>query len=378
MPVEIFTNNFTTPPLIGDEETALARRLKLNWSVTASIDTDIQRAAAAYLEESGYDGALVAERSGWPEAAARVAWALPQTKRLRYMTAHRVGRQSPTTAARLLQTLDQLSGGRVAFHMITGHLDADQQRDGDFLTKADRYRRAAEFLEVFTRELTATEPFDYEGEYYRVRGASSGLVATQTVKPTISWAGSSPAAIEVAAKYADVFALSAEPLAGTTEIVEKVSAAAAPHGRTLRYWHNANHIIGRTDNEARALAQSIAEGLEEEARKRAIGDPASLSGPESTSRKRLFAVAEDGDWHDKALYTRITRATSGEHVPSFVGSPETVAEAMLDYYDIGIRIFGVSSEVFSEEERSLKLETLRLFRQAVAERESKAAASASS
>ncbi|MFF2840601.1 LLM class flavin-dependent oxidoreductase [Paenarthrobacter sp. NPDC057981] len=372
MPVQFFTNNITTPPLIGDEETALERRISAmkTWGLTAvTLDAAELATTSKYLEDSGYDGALVAERSGWPEASARAGWAVAHTRKLRFMTAHRVGRQSPTTAARLLQSLDQLSGGRAAFHMITGHLDADQQRDGDFLNKEDRYRRADEFLEVFNRELTSQEPFDFEGEFYRVKGAQSGLVAHQTEKPTVSWAGSSPAALDIAAKHCDVFALPAEPLSGTVELVNQVRTAAARHGRQLSYWHNANHIIARSDEEAQNLAETIAARLEGQSSKTLDLDPAAATGPESLSRKRLAAVANDGDWHDRALYTKISRVTGGEHVPSFVGSPATVAKAIMDYYDVGIRIFGCSSEVYTHEERELKLETLRLVREAVAERE---------
>ena len=40
---------------------------------------------------------------------------------------------APTLAARQLATLDQLSGGRISLHMISGGSDEEQRRDGDWL-----------------------------------------------------------------------------------------------------------------------------------------------------------------------------------------------------------------------------------------------------
>ncbi len=164
MPVQF---NATSPArrYFGDPAGAVERRARAqsNFSVTSTVAKAQLEEATRRVEAEGFDGMLVAERSGWPDVVARVAWVAHATSRLHFFAAHRIGRQSPTTTARLLQTLDVLSAGRVTMHMITGHNDADQRRDGDFVPKADRYRRAAEFLEIFTRELTATEPFDFKG-----------------------------------------------------------------------------------------------------------------------------------------------------------------------------------------------------------------------
>ena len=53
------------------------------------------------------------------------------TERLSFLLAHRPGFIAPTVAARKLATLDQLSGSRLAVHIISGGRDDDQAKDGD-------------------------------------------------------------------------------------------------------------------------------------------------------------------------------------------------------------------------------------------------------
>ena len=78
---------------------------------------------------------------------------------------------APTLAARKFATLDQFTGGRLALHIITGGSDGEQERDGDWLDHDTRYRRTDEYLEIVRRVWTGEKPFDYEGEFYRVKQA---------------------------------------------------------------------------------------------------------------------------------------------------------------------------------------------------------------
>jgi alkanesulfonate monooxygenase len=50
-------------------------------------------------------------------------------------------------------------------------------------------------------------------------------------------------------------------------------------------------------------------------------------------------VAAKGDLHDRALWTPTAAATGGAgNSNALVGTPETVAQALLDYYDLGVDI----------------------------------------
>jgi alkanesulfonate monooxygenase len=63
------------------------------------------------------------------------------------------------------------------------------------------------------------------------------------------------------------------------------------------------------------------------------------TGPENAGSQRLLAAAAGGDRHDRALWTAPTALTGGGgNSTALVGTPETVAAALLDYYDLGIGI----------------------------------------
>lgn len=364
MPIELRSRLQLATATLGDPHTVVQRRAigSANWSVRHSTTSDLVKRSAQEQEALGYDGILVPERSGWPDVAANSSWALAHTTRLTTASAHRIGRQSPTTAARLAQTIDLLSEGRFAHHFLIGHSDVDQQRDGDFLSKAERYERAAEFLEVYTRELTATEPFDYDGKYYQVKDALSGIGNYTQPHHEISWAGSSPAALDIAARWAHTFSLPATTLAETLAVTQKVAALAAQHGRTLRYWHNANHIIADTDERAREIAEGVVRTLESDGAILQLD----IDRPESISRTRIYEQALESDWADDCLYLGLSRVTGVESVPSFVGSPQTVASAMLRFYEAGIEIFGMDSLAYTHEELEAKQELNRLLREGAA------------
>ncbi|GAA2075792.1 LLM class flavin-dependent oxidoreductase [Microbacterium hatanonis] len=364
MPIELRSRLQVATAAIGDPATVVQRRAAAggNWSVRHSTTPETVLRAAREQEELGYDGVLIAERSGWPDVYAQSSWVLANTTRLKTVSAHRIGRQSPTTTARLAQTIDLLSGGRLVHHFITGHNEVDQQRDGDFIGKEERYARAAEFLEIYVRELTSTEPFDFDGTYYRVRDALSGIGNASSPYAEISWAGSSPAALDVAARWADTFSIPATSLADTVDVTSRVRALAAAHGRTLRYWHNANHIVAETDETARDIAEGVVRELENREELLALD----IGSPESVSRTRIYEQSLESDWVDGSLFLGLARVTGVESVPAFVGSPETVAEAMLAHYRNGVEIFGMDPTAYTQEELELKKELLRLLREGAA------------
>ena len=121
-------------------------------------------------------------------------------------------------------TYQRISGGRLLLNVVTGGDDVEQRRFGDHLSKPHRYRRAGEFLHV-VRALWSGEPVDFTGEFIDVRGAQ---IIPAAVWPDIYLGGSSEAAMDVAARYADVYLTWGEP---PDAVAAKLDAGARPAPR---------------------------------------------------------------------------------------------------------------------------------------------------
>ena len=61
------------------------------------------------------------------------------------------------------------------------------------------------------------------------------------------------------------------------------------------------------------------------------------ASPQNRGSQRLLAAAAKGELHDRALWTPLAAATGAAgNSTALVGTPETVAQALLDYVDIGV------------------------------------------
>jgi alkanesulfonate monooxygenase len=280
----------------------------------------------------------VAFGSTSPESQLIVAHAAGVTRNLGFMIAHRPGFTAPTVAARQLATLDHFSGGRVAVHIITGGSDEELKADGDHLSKAERYARTDEYLDIVRLEWTSPDPFDYKGEYYNVVQGFGAVKPLQKPHIPIYFGGSSDEAIPVAGKHADIFALWGETQAMVRETIARVRAAAAKHGRQVRFSLSLRPVLAQTEDAAWARADDIV------ARTIAVREQKGLKttghAPPNAGSQRLLQAAAQGTRLDKRLWTGVAAVTGAAgNSTGLVGTPEQVAEALLDYYDLGITTF---------------------------------------
>ncbi len=191
----------------------------------------IETVAKAH-ELAGFDRALLAFHSTTPDALQVAQHVLQITTSLKVMIAQRPGFTAPTLLARQLATLDQFYGGRVSLHVITGGNATELRQDGNTLDdKDERYARTGEFLDIVRLEWTSEKPFDYFGKYYKVEKGFSQIKPVQKGGIYTFVGGGSDAAIEVAGKHADTFALWGESYAQVRDVTARVRAAAAKHGR---------------------------------------------------------------------------------------------------------------------------------------------------
>jgi alkanesulfonate monooxygenase len=299
----------------------------------------IETVAKAH-ENAGFDRALLAFHSTIPDGLQIGQHVLGVTDRLNVLIAQRPGFTAPTLLARQLAAVDQLSGGRVALHVITGGNATELRQDGNILDdKDERYARTDEFLDVVRAEWISQTPFSYDGKYYKVQNGFSQIKPYHREGIPIFVGGASDAAIEVAGKHADTFALWGESYAQVRDVTSRVRAAAAKHGRaTPRFSLSVRPILADTEEKAWAKAEELlarATALQDKTGYRKPAD-----GHATAGARRLLALAEQGTRIDKRLWTKMAELTgANSNTTALVGTPEQVAEVFGDYYDLGINHF---------------------------------------
>lgn len=303
------------------------------------IEPDWLRRYARTIEEFGFDYTLVPYGSAGFDQYVVSAAVLEATTRLKTVVAVRPNTSFPTVAAQALATLDQLSEGRALVHIISGGSDKEQRQQGDYLGKEQRYERSTEFVEILRKVWTSEEPFSHDGEYYRFEDFGPGIRTHSGGSLPVSLGGSSDFAYRAGGRQADIFALWGEPLAETKQQIDRVyeEAHAAGRDETLRFWATFRPIVAETDELAWKRAESIIGGLEKV--------HGAFNRPDATNlgTVRLREIAERQERHDRALWTPKSIAGAGGASSLLVGSPETIAAAILDYVDLGADIISLPS-----------------------------------
>jgi alkanesulfonate monooxygenase len=323
---------------------------------TLAYLTQVAQAA----EQLGFAGVLTPTGTWCPDAWL-VSCALAQaTKTLRFLVAFRPGMLTPTLAAQMASTFQQLSGGRLGINVVTGGEEVEQRRFGDWLDHDGRYGRTDEFLEIVAAALGG-EPYDFEGEYYRVEGATVMQPAGEA--PTVYFGGASPAAEAVAARRADVYLCWGEPPTMLADRVERVALLAREEGRELRFGVRL-HVIAR---ESAGEAWAVAERLLDEMDPAAVAQAQErLAATSSVGQQRMLAL--HGGRRDALevapnLWAGIGLVRGGAGT-ALVGGYEEIAERLEEYRRVGFDEFILSGYPHLEEAYAFAEGVLPLLRPA--------------
>jgi alkanesulfonate monooxygenase len=266
------------------------------------------------------------------------------TERIKPIVALRPNTTFPTVAAQKLSTLDQLTRGRAVVHLISGGSDAEQARQGDYLPKDRRYARTSEYIDILRRSWTSTEPFDHDGEFYRFEGFGPGFATYSGDPIPISIGGQSDPAFQVGGAQADIFSFWGEPLADLTGEIDRVNAIALAAGRSTRprIWVTFRPIIAPTDKLAWEKARDYVGTIANTFKSGRFHPGFRPDAPQNVGSQRALAFASQSELYDRALWTKTAAVTNaGGASTALVGSPETVAAAILDYIDRGASLVSI-------------------------------------
>jgi FMN-dependent oxidoreductase (nitrilotriacetate monooxygenase family) len=195
----------------------------------------------------------------------------------------------PFYTARLLNSLDHVTNGRIAFNVVTSSRRADAQNYGfDELMEHDRrYERMEEFVSVCKALWRSVQPdainpdretgifadpkkvaaIAHDGEFFKVMGPLNSVPSPQG-RPVLIQAGGSPRGVEASANFADVVFGGARTIAAMSSHRQRLDAALSAAGRdpsTVGILWDLEVIVGESEAEAKAHKDSLIDLLPPEA-----------------------------------------------------------------------------------------------------------------
>ncbi|WP_428483241.1 LLM class flavin-dependent oxidoreductase [Rhodopila sp.] len=181
----------------------------------------------------------------------------------------------PYTLARQFASLDQISGGRAGWNLVTSNNEAEAFNHGrdKHAAHADRYDRAAEFAEVvtglwdswdedaFIRDKESGVYYDteklhvlnHQGRHFSVRGPLN-VARSPQARPVLVQAGASDTGRDLAARLAELVFTAQTTFEQAREFYGDVVARLPRHGRSrqeMKILPGLYPVVGRTEAEAR-------------------------------------------------------------------------------------------------------------------------------
>ena len=305
------------------------------------------RQIAVTAESLGYDGLLIPTGSTCLDPWVTASSLVGATQRIKLLVALRTSLSGPTASARQAASLDQALGGRLLLNVVPGGDATELAADGVFLDHDARYDAADEFLSVWKRLLQG-ETVDFKGQHLQVQGARNHFTPVSQPYPPLYFGGSSPAAHELAAKHVDAYLSWGEPPAQVAEKIADVRARAARHGRTVRFGVRLHVIVRETRAEAWAEAERLISRLSDAD---IAAAQQNFKRMDSVGQRRMAEL--HGGQRDKLeispdLWAGVGLVRGGAGT-ALVGDPETVAQRLQEYADLGVDSFVLSGYPHLEE-----------------------------
>ena len=195
----------------------------------------------------------------------------------------------PFYVARLLNSLDHITNGRIAFNVITSQRKADAQNYGfdELMEHSQRYDRMDEFMDVCRALWASVDPdafkwnratglvadpakiraINHVGKFFKVKGPLSVPPSPQIV-PVLIQAGGSPRGTRTAARFVDHIFGARKPIPAMAKQRAEVDAALTAEGRDPTkvgiIW-STQVMVGETEAEAKRMRERLIEGVPREA-----------------------------------------------------------------------------------------------------------------
>ncbi|MEV6287882.1 LLM class flavin-dependent oxidoreductase [Kribbella sp. NPDC051770] len=282
----------------------------------------------------------------------------------------------PYNLARRFASVDHVSAGRAGWNVVTtaGPDAAKNFNLADQPAHADRYDRAAEFLEVAFKLWDSWEddatladkesgvwgdnakvaPIDHVGRHFQVRGPLN-LPRSPQGHPLIVQAGSSEDGKGLAARYAEAVFTAQQTLEDAQAFYADLKARTAALGRDpdgLKILPGIVPVIGSTETEALALERALDDLIKPEYARQQLARTLRVAPEDLPLDQPLPAGLPDEDEIEgaKSRYTLIVTLARRENLTvrqligrlgggrghrTFTGTPDQVADAIQSWFEAG-------------------------------------------
>lgn len=282
----------------------------------------------------------------------------------------------PYNLARRFASIDQISGGRAGWNVVTTAGDAAARNFSlaGQPAHAQRYERAAEFLDVATKlwnsweddavvadkaagvwgDATRVHQANHAGTHFQVQGALD-IPRSAQGHPVIVQAGSSENGKDFAARYAEAVFAAHQTLADAQDFYADLKARTAAAGRdpeTIKILPGIVPVIAATPEEARRLERELDELILPEYARNQLAGVLRVPAESLTLDAPLPAdlPTEDQIEGAKSRYTLIVNLARRENLTvrqligrlgggrghrTFAGTPEQVADSLQEWFEAG-------------------------------------------
>ncbi|WP_034160796.1 LLM class flavin-dependent oxidoreductase [Sphingomonas sp. ERG5] len=275
--------------------------------------------------------------------------------------------EQPYALARRFASLDHISGGRIGWNIVSSLADGAAKSFGvdQPLSHADRYERAAEFVDVARALWDSWEddafehadresgiylnsnhvhPVKHQGKHFRI---STVLDTARPIQghPVFVQAGNSEVGRDFAAKYAEMIYAAAQFIEEAQSFYADVKGRMARHGRdpdTLKVMPGLSFAIGSSRQEAQDKFAALESAVDFSGELNLMGQDVSgypLDGPlpdlpEPENGKgrwrQLTALAQRENLTIRQLFLRFN-AVRGHRVA--IGTPSDIADQIQDWFE---------------------------------------------
>jgi alkanesulfonate monooxygenase len=303
---------------------------------------------ARAIDHLGFSGALLA--TGPHDTWVLGASLIPYTERMRFLIAVHPGLISPILMAKMALTFEQFSRGRLLINVVNGDSKV-LAAYGYHLPHDERYALCDEYLTVW-RQVVQGETVNFAGKYVHVKNGKLALPTVQQPHTPLWFGGSSPAALEVAAKHIDTYLSWGETPPQVAEKIANLRSLAAQQGRTLKFGIRLYVIVRDKEQQAWDAAEWLLEHMDAESISKM---QKVLSGTDSVGQQRMLDLhggRAPEHLKDLEIYPNLwaglglVRPGPGTAI---IGDPEIVAARLQEYADVGIDTFILSGIPLLEE-----------------------------